>query len=105
MSNPNPTNQTPLQPGYLPGTTPQATDMLIQFADGEKVLPAWMVAHYGGNGEVEKIRGELSGITNASFVKAFFDESSAKHLSGLQSGIVAGHIGRLKQQQRFRMGR
>lgn len=96
---------TPLQPGYLPGNGPESTDMLIQFSDGEKVLPAWMVTHIGGNVEVEKVRSELASLIHAEFIKDFFDGVSSNYLSGLQRGIVANHIGRLKSQQRFKLGR
>lgn len=99
------TNNAPVQPGYIStGVGSTAIDMVIQFADGERVLPKYIVHHLGIE-EVEKMRLALAGVTYASFVSGFHHEVTAEGIKQTFGAFVHGHFDRLANQNRFKLGR
>jgi hypothetical protein len=97
----------PSHPGYVStGIGSTSIDMQITFADGERVLPRYIVHHLGIE-EIEKMRPELAGVTYGSFVSGFHHEVAAEGVKQTFGAFVHGHFDRLAQapQNRFKPGR
>jgi hypothetical protein len=82
----------------------KAQDVTLQFADGEKVVPGWLVAHLGGPGKVTEaeFKATVKGVTYEEFTSGFHEEVAANTLNKVQSSIVQQHLRRSSVQRFFR---
>jgi hypothetical protein len=76
-----------------------AEDTPVEFADGQRPVPAYIVAHLGGPEALGRQAAGLRLITYESFIKAFNEEVERDRLNQLQSAFVAGHFQRLRHRR------
>jgi hypothetical protein len=74
--------------------SPEAADVELEFADGRRVVPRWMVAHLGGTDAVSSVESMQRAllVTFEQFQRAFHEAVSRSKLNAIQKQIVSSHM-------------
>ena len=70
----------------------RAAIVVVEFADGQHAIPAFVVAHAGGRDAILAQAEELRDLTFEKFMKGFSASAVSEHLQSIQRRIISEHM-------------
>jgi hypothetical protein len=77
---------------YFSLSTAVEQPVRMRFADGDHMVPGFMVAQLGGEDELRGSAAALSEITFAQFSRAVADENTGSYLRRIHNRMINDHL-------------
>lgn len=71
-----------------------AGEILITFADGEKLLPEYIVNGLGGADKIKEVAESFAGVTYSEFLAAFHKTLERQQLNDFGQNFINSHFNR-----------
>lgn len=69
----------------------------VRFSDGERAVPGWIVAHYGGKQKLLEDAAVFAGVRYSDFISSFDEAVARERLNQVGAQIVGQHLAALKR--------
>jgi hypothetical protein len=73
----------------------QTTAANVEFADGVRAVPVYVIAELGGPDELAKLVPNLKNVTFENFMSGFHSVLTKRQVNSFQADFVRNHFGRL----------
>lgn len=73
----------------------ETQQIMIRFADGDRILEAYIVEGLGGVETIKNIAGKLAQRTYKEFLQSFHKTMEKQKLRSIQQQMISNHLGNL----------